>query len=134
MHGWLVVATLGLAFGCLEGEDGRAAGVSPESRQEGLRKADEVLNQGRKPGLAGVFLLVGLPGASLAGTLGASRQAAGAGELVVGLGALLFCAGLSLYTLRLARIVICGRCWTWLPFIVYLTAMIAGLAGGPSQP
>ena len=124
-HGWLVVATLGLAYGCVEAGDGRVAGASPGLGQKETGSAGE----GPWP-----LLLVGLPGASLVGALGASgpRMWVG-GELAVGVAALLFCVGLSWYAVRLTRAVVARRLWTWLPFLVYLLVMIVGL-GGSSFP
>lgn len=136
MHGWLIVGVLGLAFSYVEAlhERGDAAPSSARGRTSG--EATEGRGErGSKRGLAWVALLLGLPGASLAGMIGTGGQTAGfPGVLVIGLGALMFLLGLSWYAWRLARIVVAHHRWEWLPFLGFLALVIAGLAGSSFPP
>lgn len=121
MHGWLIVGTLGLAYGCLE---------------RGKTKVDKEIEPTALSRLARIALLLGMPGVSLSGMMGMATPAGQAGghgvgpaALAIGLGTLVFALGLLWYAWRFTRIAVACRRWEWLPFIGFLTLVIVGLVG-----
>lgn len=117
MHGWLILGTLGIAYGCVDVDSVR--GSSP---METIRRALP----------ARAALLLGLPGASLSGMIARAGEADGYGvgptaAGVIGLGTLLFALGLGWHAWRFARIVVARGRRQWLPFAGFLVLVTVAM-------
>lgn len=111
-HGWLLLATLGIALTSVAGEGAPA--------RTGLTR-----------GKAATMLLVaGLPGASFAGVIDpVALGAPVAVAVLLGLSTLAFVSGAAWHGWLLARHVVSGRRWEWMPFVIWLAVTLVMLAG-----
>lgn len=119
-HGWLILAPLGLALAAFEPAGGR------EDTREDMGDA-AAAGRGRRA--AFWLLLAGLPGASLAGAVGADAGAFSPPvTALLGASALSFVAGAAWHGRLLAARVAAEKRWEWAPFLACLALTLVMLA------